>query len=169
MPKKEFASSWHKLRELVVLSLNIIYLKDTLQQCERLKSKFNYINMAEGSIAIMEDNLRKRKHALNLRVKELLEEDLLIPRIVTIDIPNAALTKKQLDKGYAFFTDVMDKTMAFDLRKGTCYPITEQEAEENTTSATMDSLEYNAKHLGSVLRYFEIDQSDPLKGKDLRY
>jgi hypothetical protein len=169
MPKKVFASSWHKLRELVVLSLNIIYIKDTLQQCERLKSKFRYINMAEGSIEIMEDDLRKRKHALNIRVKELLEEELLTPRIVVIDVPNASLTKKQLDKGYAVFVDIMDKTIAFDLRKGTCYPITEGEAENNTTSATMNALEYNAQHLGSVLRYFEIDQSDPLKGKDLRY
>jgi hypothetical protein len=169
MPKKVFASSWHKLRELVVLSLNIIYLKDTLQQCERLKSKFRYINMAEGSISIMEDNLRKRKHALNIRVKELLEDDLLLPRLVVIDIPNASLTKKQLDKGYAFFVDIQEKTIAFDLRKGTCYPISEQDAEEHTSSATMNALEYNAQHLGSVLKYFEIDQSDPLKGKDLRY
>jgi len=78
MTKRIFASSWHMLRELVVLSLNIIFIKDTLQQCERLKAKFQYINMAEGSIEIMEDNLRKRKHALNLRVKDLLENELLI-------------------------------------------------------------------------------------------
>jgi hypothetical protein len=169
MPKKEFASLWHKLRELVVLSLNIIFIKDTLQQCERLKAKLSYINIPDGSTEVTMDNLRRRKHNLNLRVKDLLENDLLLPRLVVVDIPNASLTKKQLDKGYAFFTDIRENTIAFDLRKGTTYPITTQEIEENTTSATMNALEYNATHLGSVLRYFEIDQSDPLKGKDLRY
>ena len=166
---KVFASSWHKLRELVVLSLNIIFIKDTLQQTERLKAKLQYINMADGSVCVLEDDLRRRKHNLNIRVKQLLEDDILVPRVIAVDIPNASLTKKELDRGYALYTDVMGNTFALDLRKGTTYPLTEFEIENNTTSTTMATLEYNAKHLGSVLKYFEIDQSDPLKGKDLRY
>jgi hypothetical protein len=169
MANKVFASSWHKLRELVVLSLNIIFIKDTLQQTERLKAKLQYINIADGSVSVLEDDLRRRKHNLNIRVKQLLEDDILVPRVIAVDIPNASLTKKELDRGYALYTDVMGNTFALDLRKGTTYPLTEFEIENNTNSTTMASLEYNAKHLGSVLKYFEIDQSDPLKGKDLRY
>ena len=169
MAKKVFASSWHKLRELVVLSLNIIFIKDTLQQTERLKAKLQYINITDGSVSVLEDDLRRRKHNLNIRVKQLLEDDILVPRVIVVDIPNASLTKKELDRGYALYTDVMGNTSALDLRKGTTYPLTEFEVENTTNSTTMATLEYNAKHLGSVLRYFEIDQSDPLKGKDLRY
>ena len=169
MNNKVFESSWHKLRELVVLSLNIIFIKDTLQQTERLKSKLQYMNMADGPVDVIGSDLRRRKHNLNIRVKQLLEDDLLVPRAIVIDIPNASLTKKELDRGYALYTDVQGNTFALDLRKGSTYPLTEFEIENNTTSATMATLEYNAKHLGSVLKYFEIDQSDPLKGKNLRY
>jgi len=167
--KKVYPSSWHKLRELVVLSLNIIFIKDTLQQTERLKAKLQYINLSKGSVEVVEDDLRRRKHNLNLRVRKLLEDEILAPRVIAIDVPNASLTKKELDRGYALYTDVRGNTYALDLRKGSTYPLTEQEIENNTNSATMASLEYNAKHLGSCLKYFEIDQSDPLKGKDLRY
>jgi hypothetical protein len=169
MAKQEFKSTWYKLRELVVLSLNIIFIKDTLQQCERLRLKAQYINMTSGSIEVFEDNLRKRKHALNIRVKSLLEDDILLPRLIVVDAPFACLTRKQLDRGYAIFSDIQERSFALDLRKGSTYPLTDYSIEETSNCATMNSLEYNAQHLGSVLKYFEIDQSDPLKGKDLRY
>lgn len=168
--KRVISSSWHTLRELVVLSLNIIFIKDTLQQTERLKAKLQYMNFTTGSIEVLEDDLRRRKHNLNLRVRKLLEEDILYPRIIAIDVPNASLTKKELDRGYALYTDVRGNTFALDLRKGSTYSLSEQEIEENVLPSTaLATLEYNAKHLGNVLKYYEIDQSDPLKGKDLRY
>lgn len=175
----QFKSTWHRMRELVVLSLNIILIKDTLQQCERMRAKLHYINFSEGPVSVLELELHARKRALNKRVKVLLEDVMnattfTIPKYkidstnytFNIDFEHACLTKKQLDKGYALFNNVRDNTFALNLRNGALLPITNYE--QGTPDGNLASLEYTAQHEGSVLKYFDIDSTDPLKD-NLRY
>lgn len=171
---KTYKSTWHKMRELVILSLNIVYIKDLLQQCDRLVAKLEYMNFTIGSITVTQDTLIKRKHELNKRMKELLE-DVLNQKGVTlavteyafnIDIDHASLTRKQMEKGYALFTNVRDHTYALNLRNGALLPINLPEV--SPSDRNLMSLEYTAQHEGPVYRYFEIDITDPLKN-ELRY
>ena len=170
-----FKSTWHKMRELVILSLNVIYIKDTLQMCERMNAKLEYMNFSKGSIAVIESNLHRRKHELNKRIKELLENILNSKRYspneepmyaFSIDKDHASLTKKQLEKGYALYTNVRDRTYALNLRNGSVLIIVDPE--RNVLDPNLQSLEYTAKNEGSVYKYFEIDTTDPLKN-ELRY
>jgi hypothetical protein len=176
-----FKSTWHRMRELVIISLNILYIKDYLQQLERARSKALYLNFPDGPIAVMELNLHARKRSLNKRMKVLLE-DLMESKhdqrytwlqnassdyVFNIELENACFTKKQLDKGYALFTNVRDVTFALDLRKGSLLIVNDYE--NDTTDANLRSLEYTAYHDGSVLKYFDIETSDPLPKENLRY
>jgi hypothetical protein len=165
------------MRELVILSLNIIYIKDTLQQCERLKAKLQYMNFPTGSISVTEDNLTKRKHELHKRMKELLEDILNSKKdykaitdasdyTFNIELEHASLTRKQLEKGYALFTNVRNIDYALNLRNGCLLPITMPES--SCSDRNLMSLEYTANHDGSVYKYFEIDLADPLTN-ELRY
>jgi len=172
MSVPQFKSTWHRMRELVIISLNIIYVKDLMQHCERMKTKTEYLNISTGPIKVLEKDLEYRKRSLNKRMKILLEDLLNSKRdqseyVFNIDVDHACLTKKQLEKGYALFTNVHDKTFALDIRKGALYPI--EFPESNTQERTILFLEYTAKHEGAVYEFFEIDITDPLKNNELRY
>lgn len=167
----EYKSTWHRMRELVILSLNIIFVKDMMQYCERLATKAEYLNLPSGSIQVMQQELIKRKHSLNKRMKNELEDLLNSKReasefVFVIPVEHACLTKKQLEKGYALITNINDRTFALDIRKGALYPI--DFPEENTNERNMQYLEYTAKHEGPVYKYFEIDETNPLQN-ELRY
>jgi hypothetical protein len=162
------------MRELVVLSLNIIFIKDTLQQCERLKAKLEYMNFQQGSVSVLEIDLQARKHELNKRMKELLEDILNSKRgydsdfCFNIELAHASLTRKQLEKGYLLITNVRDVTYALNLRNGAILPVAFPEISNTVMDPTLRSLEYTAKHEGALYKYFDIDQTDPLKN-ELRY
>ena len=163
-----FPSTWHKMRELVILSLNIIYIKDILQQSERLKARLIYLNFSEGPIEGVEDMLRVRKRQLNLRMKNLLEEILNSSRDwslygFNVDIETASLTRKQLEKGYAIFTNIREVSFALNLRNGALSIIYNPE-DPDSTDANLRSLEYTARHEGPVYKFFNIDMNDPLTG-----
>lgn len=166
-----FKSTWHKMRELVILSLNIIYIKNILQQCGRMHEKLEYTGFTSGPVSVIEDNLNRRKHELNKRMKNLLEEIMNSSKdksdfCFNIEQDHACLTKKQLEKGYALYTNIRNVTYALDLRKGALLPILDPES--NVEDNNLRSLEYTAHHDGPVYEYFEIDTSDPLKN-NIRY
>ena len=101
------------------------FIKDTLQQCERLRAKLQYINESDGPISIIEQNFQSRKRKLNKRIKIQLEDLMNTKRatsisnfVFTVDLDTACLTKKQLDKGYALFNNINDITFALNLRNG---------------------------------------------------
>lgn len=167
-----YKSTWYQMRELIILSLNIIYIKDTIQQLERgIKTRLLYINQETGPVDAMIYCLQARKHSLNKRMKFELE-DLMNSKkddsnfAFNVEVDHASLTRKQLLKGYALFTNVRDITYALDLRSGVLLPITHPEL--NVTDPNMAGLEYTARHEGGVYKYFEIDPTDPLKN-ELRY
>jgi len=167
-----FKSTWHRMRELVIISLNILHIKDALQQLERTRAKALYMNFSDGPIAVMELNYQTRKRSLNKRMKVLLEDLMNSKRDQTeyafyVDKDSACFTKKQLDKGYALFTSVLETTFALDLRKGSLLIINNYENESIDTN--LRSLEYTAYHDGSVLKYFDINPSNPLPQENLRY
>lgn len=169
---QQFKSTWHKMRELVILSLNIIYIKDTLQSLERLTAKLQYINMTDGPLKVTHDDLQRRKHELNKRMKRLLEELMNSSRddsefCFNVELEHASFTKKQLEKGYVIFNNIRDVAFALDIRKGSLLPIANPES--NVLDPNLASLQYTERHDGPVYKYFEIDTSDPLKNSDLRY
>jgi len=168
---KQYKSTWHKMRELVILSLNIIYIKDTLQFSERLHAKIQYLNVTTGSIAVLQDDLQRRKHELNKRMKELLEDILNSSRpesdfCFNIELEHASLTRKQLEKGYALYTNIRNNSYALNLRNGCILPIDNPEL--TVSDRNLMSLEYTAHHDGAVYKYFDIDLSDPLTN-NIRY
>lgn len=172
---KTYSSTWLKMRDLVILSLNIIYIKDNLQHLERLKAKMEYMNFSIGPLAVMENSLNDRKRQLNRRVKALLEEILNSKKVTlgeetdysfVIETEHSSLTKKQLEKGYALFANVRDKTYALSLRNGALLPIIDPE--NNIIDHNLSSLEFIARHEGPVYDYFEIDMTNPLQN-NLRY
>jgi hypothetical protein len=172
MPK--FPTQWHRMKEIVILSLNVIYIKDTLQFQDRFRAKLQYLNISEGSEMVTQQALLARKRILLKRIKDLLEELMNSSKdksdySFNIDWEHASLTMKQLSKGYALYTNVRDTTYALNLRNGMLLPI---DFPESTSGAITDTnlrgLEYTAQHDGSVLKYFDIDPTDPLKN-ELRY
>lgn len=168
----QFKSQWHLMRELVILSINIIYLKDMIQHCERMSARAKYLHLPEGSISVMIKDIELRKRSLQKRVKKLLEGLLNSTKdeseyVFNIPLEHACLTRKQLQKGYMLINNVHDKTFALDIRKGALYPVNFPELDSN--EQTIQFLEYTAKHDGAVYKYFEIDETDPLKNNELRY
>lgn len=162
------------MKELVILSLNVIYIKDTLQFQDRFRAKLQYLNISEGSEDVTRQALFTRKRILLKRIKSLLDGLLNSTKIESdyafnIDWEHASLTMKQLNKGYALYANVRDKTYALNLRNGMLLPI---DFPESTSGAITDTnlrgLEYTAQHEGSVLKFFNIDPSDPLKN-EIRY
>jgi hypothetical protein len=160
------------MRELVILSLNIIYTKDLLQFSERYCAKLEYLNFQVGPVTVSQQELLRRKHELNKRVKELLE-DIMNSRtdgskyLFNIELAHACLTRKQLERGYALFTNIYNVTFALNLRNGALLIIPNPESVD-TQGGNLSSLEYTAYHEGSVYKFFDIDVADPLKG-NLRY
>lgn len=168
---KRYKSTWHKMRELVILSLNVIYIKDLLQFYERCIAKTQYLNLSTGPMEVLVYNAQARKHELNKRIKVLLE-DILNSSLIenefcfNVDLPHACITRKQMEKGYALFTNVRNNVYALNLRNGALLPITNPEF--NVSDRNLMSLEYTAQHEGAVYKYFEIDLSDPLT-HNIRY
>lgn len=168
--QKLHSTNWYKLQEIVILSLNIVYIKDTIQAVERMKAKLSYMGIATGPIQVTYQELLDRRRSLTKRTQRHLGEFLNsgrqnLPYIFSIDKEYGWLTKKQLEKGYALFTNIRDMTYALDLRTGTLYPVTNPESEQDPIIRT---LEYNAQHVGPVYDLYNIDTTDPLKDK-LRY
>lgn len=169
---KRYKSTWHKMRELVILSLNVIYIKDLLQFYERAKFKTEYLNLSVGPYEVLINNALHRKHELNRRIKifleELLNSDLQYSNYCfNIELPHACITRKQMEKGYAFFTNVFNNTYALNLRSGTLLLIDNPELSASSDRNLM-SLEHIAYHEGSIYKYFEIDLSDPITN-NIRY
>lgn len=165
-------STWHRMRELVLLSLNIIYLKDILQQTERLGTRLDYMNIAKGSTSVIRQELLARKHRLHIRMKRQLENLINSTNqyetdfAFNIDVESACLTRKQLQKGYALLTNIRDNTYALNIRNGALTPVAYPEI--NVLNDGLGMLEYTAQHDGPVYKYFDIDETDPLLN-NLRY
>lgn len=160
------------MRELVILSLNIIYLKDLLQFYERAKFKTEYLNLSTGPYDVLIQDAQYRRHGLNKRVKVLLEDILNSKKdesdyCFNIELAHACITRKQMEKGYALFTNIRNNTYALNLRNGCLLPIDNPELGA-TSDRNLMSLEYTAYHDGSIYKYFDIDLSDPLTNK-IRY
>lgn len=159
------------MRELVIISINIIYLKDLLQFYERGHAKAEYLNLPTGTTDVQVDEAKRRIHSLKVRMKRMLENLMNSDKTdssftFNIDVEHASLTRKQLEKGYALFTNVRGYTYALNLRNGGLFHILEPE--RNVIDPHLASLEYTAVHEGPVYKFFEIDQTDPLKG-EIRY
>ena len=166
-----YKSTWHKMRELVILSLNIIYLKDLLQFYERAKFKSSYLKLTTGPYEVLIQDALQRKHELNKRVKVLLESILNSTKdksdfCFNIELAHACITRKQMEKGYALFTNIRNITYALNLRNG-CILIIEN-PELSVSDRNLMSLEYTAHHDGPIYKYFEIDLGDPLSS-NIRY
>ena len=159
------------MRELVILSLNIIYIKDLLQFYERAKFKSSYLDLATGPYEVMIQDALYRKHFLNKRVKTLLENILNSTKdesdyCFNIELAHACITRKQMEKGYALFTNIRNNTYALNLRNGCILPVGNPEL--SLSDRNLMSLEYTAQHDGAIYKYFEIDINDPLSS-NIRY
>jgi hypothetical protein len=160
------------MKELVILSLNVIYIKDGMQQLDRIKARLQYLDIPTGSLDNIEQDYINRKRSLNKRIKVFIEELVNSKKeqskyVFNIDVEHACLTKKQLDKGYAVFSNIYGFEYALNLRNGALLPIYDSEL-QTIKDPNLRNLEYTADHEGSVLKYFEIDITDPLKN-ELRY
>ena len=159
------------MRELVILSLNIIYIKDLLQFYDRATLRTDYLKLSTGPIAVLIQDAVQRKHELNKRVKVLLEDILNSTKdesdfSFNIELSHACITRKQMEKGYAIFTNVRDLSYALNLRNGCLLPIDNPEL--SVSDRNLMSLEYTAQHDGAIYKYFEIELNDPLTN-NIRY
>lgn len=154
------------MKELVLVSLNILYIKDTLQMCDRLIARLQYSGFSTGTMDVQIQSLKEKKRTLNIYMKDLLEELLNGKSTQTgsafnIDVDCACFSRKELERGYALFTNVRNVTFALDIRKGSLLII--HNPETNSGDPNRDSLEYTARHEGPVYSYFQIDPTDVLK------
>jgi hypothetical protein len=168
---QRFQSNWHLMKELTVLSLNIIFIKDMLQALDRINGKLQYMNFPQGSIVVTKDNLRLRKRELHKRIAVILEDLLNSKKEVSkfvfiIDRTTACFTKKDIDNQFAIFSNIFNTDFALDLRSGALYPINFES--DNLNSPIMQTFAYRKQHEQSLLKWFEIDPSEPLKN-NLRY
>ena len=66
-------TTFQLMRELVVLSINLSYVKNALQHNERFRGELMYINMTTGSLDVLSLDLIRRKVSLQNRFKTLVE------------------------------------------------------------------------------------------------
>lgn len=166
MPR--FKNAYELMRELVVLSINILLVKELIQKTERYKAGLLYLSISTGPMDVLLLDLAKRKRSLQNRFKlhyeiGLLEFNPARKELFLVITPDQAGWKRRdLENGYTKVYDIYDRTYFVDLRTGTIYDKTP----ENTSH-----FEGQDKKLftGSVYDYFNIDVSNPIKGKDLRY
>ena len=166
MPR--FRNAYELMRELVVLSINIVLVKEAIQKTERFKASLLYLNVSTGPMDVLLLDLINRKRSLQNRFKLYYETDLLdfnparkdLFLVLTSD--QAGWKRKEMECGYAYIYDIYDATYIVDLRTGTVY---------DKTPENVSHFEHRDKKLfmGQVYDYFKIDVKNPVIGRDLRY
>jgi hypothetical protein len=159
-------TSFQLMRELVVISINLHYVKDMIQKNERLIAALMYLNIPYGSATLTTDNLNRRKVSLQNRFTSMVEFELVEKlnkvkdMLIVIPREQAGYRKKEMEQGWAVVPDIYDHNWLLDLRTGQLY-------EDNYTNAKF--FMSNILPLGEVYKYFQIDIKNPLQQKDLRY
>lgn len=164
---KDYTSSIYSLmRELVILSINISYVKDTIQQNERYKAKLMYLNISHGPLDVLLQDLVRRKVSLQKRFKNLIELQ-LVERynkvsnlLIVIPEELSGYRKKELEQGWAVLQDIYGEEWILNIRTGDLL-----ESNYINTKFFVD----NISVLGSVYVYFKISPKDPLPDKNIRY
>jgi len=157
---------YYIMRELTTLSLNLIFIKDLIQETERYKNKLLYMRILNGSLEIVLMDLHSKKAFLKKRIKNIIENVLVKKEPsyshILLDLPDdtVGITKRDLDSSYATLMDIYDNEYILDLRQGYLFPMNEYNAAH---------YEYRKNTLGGVYRYFKIDPKDPLKVYDIMY
>ena len=164
---KDYTSSIYSLmRELVILSINISYVKDTIQQNERYKAKLMYLNISHGPLDVLLQDLVRRKVSLQKRFKNLIELQLVERHnkisnlLIVIPEELSGYRKKELDQGWAVLQDIYGEEWILNIRTGDLL-----ESNYINTKFFVD----NISVLGSVYVYFKISPKDPLPDKNIRY
>jgi hypothetical protein len=159
-------TSYQLMRELVVLSINLNYIRDTIQQNERYKAKLMYLNISHGPLDVLLQDLVKRKASLQNRFKSLVEFQLVeklnrVSDLLIVIMPEqAGFRKKEMEQGWANLFDIYDRTWLLNIRTGDLL-------EDNYVNAKF--FHDNILQLNAVYNYFQIDINNPLPQKDLRY
>jgi hypothetical protein len=160
------ATSFQLMRELVILSINLSYVKNAIQHNERFKGELMYLNITQGPQSITELDLIRRKVSLQNRFTSLVEFQLVekLNRIenllIVVPLEQAGYRKKEMEQGWAIIPDIYDLTWLLNIRTGQLY-------ENNYTNAKF--FMSNILPLGEVYKYFQIDFNNPLPQKDIRY
>lgn len=155
------------MRELILLSLNLIYIKDTIQQSERYKGKLQYLDISYGPVEVILMDLRSRSVFLRKRIKNIVE-NILVDKymygakdiIFNLPTETIGITKKELDAGYMIIEDIYENRYILDLRTGDILPY-------NTSNISF--YEYKKNKLGGVYNFFKINPKDPITIYDIRY
>ena len=159
-------TTYQLMRELVILSINLNYIKETIQHNERYKANLMYLNISVGPLNVLLEDLIKRKTSLQRRFKALVEIQLVekynnIKDLLFVILPEqSGYRKKEMEQGWATIPDIYDNNWLINIRTGDLL-------EENYTNTKF--LVTNIKILGSVYNYFSINTQDPLLRKDIRY
>jgi hypothetical protein len=163
-----FKNAYELMRELTILSVNIILVKEGIQKTERFKANILYLNISVGPLDILLLDLQKRKRSLQNRFKILYEIDLLEANparndlFLVITTDQTGWKRRELEEGYSFIYDIYETRYLVDLRTGIIY--------NDTTENIVYFAERNTKlFMGAVYDYFKVDMKNPLIGKDLRY
>lgn len=158
---------YYVTRELILLSLNLIYVKDTIQQSERFIGKLKYIGVSSGPIEVILMDLRSRSMFLKKRIKNIIENVLVNKTLagakdIILHLPDetTGITKRELDSGYMILEDIYEVRYILDLRTGDILPY-------NNTN--LNFFEMRKQKLGGVYNYFKINPKDPIKVYDLQY
>jgi len=160
------STSYQLMRELVVLSLNLIYVKNVIQRNERYKADLMYLNISHGPLDVLLQDLIRRKTSLQNRFKSLVEFQLVeklnkVSDLLIVIMPEqAGFKRKELERGWAVFPDIYDRNWLVNIRTGDLL-------ESNYTNTKF--FVSNILQLNAVYGYFQIDPNNPLVQKDLRY
>jgi hypothetical protein len=161
-----YPTAYQLMRELVILSINLSYVKDAMQRNERFIADLMYLNVSHGSQKVTADNLIRRKVSLQNRFTYMVEIDLIerlnkvTDLLIVIPREQAGFRKKELEQGWAIIPDIYSKNWLIDLRTGQIY-------EDNFVNAKF--FRTNILPLGGIYSYFNIDIRNPLPQKDIRY
>jgi len=166
MGKRFQATSYELMRELVILSVNLHYVKDLIQKNERFRADLMYLNISHGPLDVLLQELVKRKVSLQKRFKEMVEFQLVeklnkvSDLLIVIPIEQAGFRRKEMQQGWAIYPDIFDRQWLLNIRTGDLL-------ESNVTN--MRFFMENIAKLEAVYRYFGIDPHNPLPNKDIRY
>jgi len=159
-------TSYQLMRELVILSINLSYVKNTIQRNERYKADLMYLNISHGPLDVLLQDLIKRKTSLQNRFKTMVEIQLVeklnrVSDLLIVIMPEqAGFRKKEMEQGWAQIPDIYDRNWLLNIRTGDLL-------EDNYTNTKF--FVDNILQLNSVYNYFSININDPLPNKDLRY
>src|SRR4030042_1402754 len=146
-------TSFQLMRELVVLSLNLLYIKDTIQQSERFRTKLIYLNISHGPLDVLLIDLVRRKTSLQNRFKFMVELELVekLNRVsdllIVIPPDQSGFRKKEMEQGWAQLVDIYDKNWLLNIRTGDLL----EDNDVNTKFFTDNILQLHA-----VYNYFQI-------------